>query len=388
MNKILYVIAIALTIFSCASSTSLLQHGDYDRAIDVSVKKLIKKPSKSKEIDILDRAFHLANDYDNDAIKTLKSSGRNDQWDKILNHLYNLRDRQNVVKRVPSRVLQKIRFREVDYNEAISVARHNVAEYFYAHGTKLLLKKDKKSARQAYDEFYKVKRLFPDYKDIDQRMQDAEAMGVCQVLFEMQNSTDKIIPKGFEVALLNVTLKNLNKKWINFDTKERKNLFYDYTILLSLKNIEVSPEHVRTKEYEESKEVDDGFQYVLDENGNVKKDTSGNDIKIPKTKFIKAYVKETILAKSAIVRGTIDIYDNRSDQLIKTETITFRSDFLHSWARANGNLKALKPQTRRKLKYRRIPFPSDLQMIYDTNEDLKKVTKYYISRYRNMLINR
>ncbi len=172
MNKILYVIAITLTIFSCASSTSLLQDGNYDRAIDVSVKKLIKKPSKTKEIEILDRAFHLANDYNNDAIKTLKSSSRNDQWDKILNHLYNLRNRQNLVKRVPSKVLQKIRFREVDYNEAISVARHNVAEYLYAHGSKLLQQKERKSARQAYNEFHKVKQLFPDYKDIDQRMRD------------------------------------------------------------------------------------------------------------------------------------------------------------------------------------------------------------------------
>ncbi len=204
----------------------------------------------------------------------------------------------------------------------------------------------------------------------------------------MQNSTDKIMPKGFEVAILNVTLKNLNQKWINFDTKERKNLFYDYTILLSLKNIEVSPEHVRTKEYEESLEVDDGFQYVLDKKGNVKKDTAGNDIKIPKTKIIKAYVKETMLDKSAIVNGTIDIYDNRSDQLIKTETITFRSDFQHGWAKAKGDLKALKPNTRKKLKYNRIPFPSDLQMIYDTNENLKNITQYHISQYRNMLINR
>lgn len=388
MKKILYFLSIIALMASCKSSTSLLQDGDYDEAISVSVKKLIKKPSKTKEVSILDRAFHLANDYDNDAIKTLKGSGRNDQWEKILNHLYKLRNRQNVVKRVSPRILQKINFREIDYNEAIATARHNVAEYFYAHGTKLLMKKDKKSARQAYNELYKVKRLFPNYKDIDNRMDDALAMGTCQVLFEMQNSTDKIMPKGFEVELLSATLKDLNKQWINFDTKENKNIFYDYTILLSLKNIEVSPEHVKTKEYEESMEVKDGFQYVLDENGNVKKDTSGNDIKIPKTKIIKAYVKETSLAKSAIVRGKIEIFDNRSDQLIKTETITFRSDFYHSWARANGELKALSHKTRRKLKNRRIPFPNDLQMVYDTNEDLKKVTKYYISRYRNMLINR
>ncbi len=204
----------------------------------------------------------------------------------------------------------------------------------------------------------------------------------------MQNSSNTVMPKGFEVELLNVTLKNLNKLWINFDTKQRKGLFYDYTILLSLKNIEVSPELVKEKEYEESVEVEDGFQYVLDEKGNVKKDTSGMDIKIPKTKLLRCKVKETIISKSAIVRGTIDFYDNRSNQLIKTETITFQSDFHHSWANAFGELKALTQKTRNKLKNKRIPFPSDLQMIYDTNEDLKQVTKQIISRNRNMLINR
>lgn len=388
MKRILYVIAVAITIISCASSTTLLQQGNYDQAIEKSVKKLIKKPSKAKEIDILGKAFELANQYDNDAIKTLKKTGQPDIWDRILTHLNNLRNRQNVVKRVPQRVLERINFNEIDYNEAIAVSRQNMATYFYALAEKLLHKGDKKSAREAFHGLYKIKQFFPHYKNIDEMMAEAEAKGTCHVLFEMQNSTDKVMPKGFEVELLNVTLKNLNKQWINFDTKERKNLFYDYTILLSLKNIEVSPELVKTKEYEESIEVEDGFQYVLDEKGNVKKDTNGMDIKIPKTKLLRCKVKETILSKSAIVRGTIDFYDNKSDQLIKTETITFQSDFHHSWASAFGELKALSPKTRRKLKNRRIPFPSDLQMIYNTNEDLKRVTKHIVARNRNMLINR
>jgi len=388
MKRILYVIAIALSIVACTSSTKLLQQGNYDQAIQKSVKKLIKNPSKGKEINILSKAFELANQYDNDAIKTLKKTDQPDIWDKVLAHLNNLRNRQNIVKRTPQNVLQRINFREIDYNEAIAVSRQNAATYFYALAEKLLQKGDKRSARQAFKELYKIKRYFPHYKDIDEKLTEAQDKGTCNVLFEMQNSTDKIMPKGFEVELLNVTLKSLNKLWINFDTKERKELFYDYSILLSLKNIEVSPELVRTKEYEESIEVEDGFQYVLDEKGNVKKDTNGMDIKIPKTKLLRCKVKETILSKSAIVRGTINFYDNKSEQLIKTETITFQSDFHHSWASAFGELKALKAKTRRKLKNRRIPFPSNLQMIYDTNEDLKRVTKHIISRNRNMLINR
>lgn len=388
MNKIFLGIVITLLTISCTSSTKLLQQGNYDQAIHKSVKKLIKKPTKTKEINILKKSFQLANQYDNDAIKTLKKTEQLDIWDKILSHLNNLRNRQNIVKRVNESILQKINFREIDYNEAIAVSKQNAATYLYAHAETLLNKGDKKSARQAFYDLNNIKRYFPNYRDVDEKMTEAEIKGTYNVLFEMQNVSNTVMPKGFEAELLNVTLKNINKLWINFDTKELKNLFYDYTILLSLKNIEVSPELVKEKEYVESIEVEDGFQYVLDKKGNVKKDTNGMDIKIPKKKLLKCKVKETILSKSAIVRGTIDFYDNRSDQLIKTETVTFRSDFYHSWASAFGELKALSPKTRRKLKNKRIPFPSDLQMIYDTNQDLKKITKHIISRNRNMLINR
>ena len=292
MKNILYLAAIAIIFASCASSTKLLQQGNYDQAIEKSVKKLIKNPSKTKEINILGKAYQLANQYDNDAIKTLKKTEQADIWDRVLVHLNNLRNRQNIVERTPQGVLQRINFREIDYNEAIAVSQQNAATYFYAHAEKLLQKGDKKSARQAFKELYKIKQYFPRYKDIDSKLSEAQDKGTCNVLFEMQNSSNTVMPKGFEVELLNVTLKNLNKLWINFDTKERKGLFYDYTILLSLKNIEVSPELVKEKEYEESVEVEDGFQYVLDEKGNVKKDTSGMDIKIPKTKLLRCNLND------------------------------------------------------------------------------------------------
>ena len=44
---------------------------------------------------------------------------------------------------------------------------------------------------------------------------------------------------------------------------------------MRLTNIEVSPEQIKEREYEDTKEIEDGFEYVLDGNGNVAKDSSG-----------------------------------------------------------------------------------------------------------------
>ena len=113
-------------------------------------------------------------------------------------------------------------------------------------------------------------------------MDQAVLIGTNNVLFKIRNLSQQVMPKDFENELLKITLKKLNKQWLNFDTRENQNLYYDYTIYLNIKAIDKTPERIKEIHYDETKRIRDGDEYVLDENGNVKKDSLGNDIKIPK----------------------------------------------------------------------------------------------------------
>ncbi|HJN06821.1 MAG TPA: hypothetical protein QF480_09415 [Bacteroidales bacterium] len=382
-----YVLMLSLLITSCVSSSKRLQQGEYDKAIVKAAKVLQKKPTKTNEVKTLKKAYNLANNKDLEAIKLLKLSGQPDIYEKVVIHYRRLINRQEVIERLSDEVLVRIGFVPVDYSQEFITSKNKAAKFFYAHAIKLLEEGDKQSARQAWDELAKVKNYFPVYQDVDDKMNEAYSKGVNHVIFMIANESRTVLPEDFEDELLKISLKNINKQWLNFDTYVDKNINYDYSIYLNIKHIEVSPERVKEIQYEESKEIEDGFEYVLDKNGNVKKDEDGNDIKVPRYSIITCYVTETRLNKRAIVSGSLDFYDERSGQLVKTMPIASEFVFDYRLAIANGNLDALKKKTRRLIKHEPIPFPTDLQLIFDTNENLKSKVKRIINSNRAILLN-
>lgn len=384
MNKLIPLVLIIAFVSACSSS-KYLREGNYDKAIDKSVKKLSRKPTDKDEIRVLKKAYKLANEDNLNRINRLKLSGQADIWDAVLRNYEVLRLRQEKVSRLPESVLSKINYKYVDYNSEIANAKKKAAAFYYANGKNLLQKNDKASFRQAYAELLRVKDFYPHYLDVDQLIQEAHFKGTNQVLFKIENATQQVMPENFERDLKKITLKKLNTHWLNFDTYESDDYNYDYFIILNLKHIEVTPEMVKQNNYQDKKRVRDGFQYVLDANGNVKKDSNGNDIKEPRYVDIICNVKEFNMHKRAIVSGNINFYDNRTKQLIKTDKITAESVFDHAYGEATGNLEAMSKKTKDLLKRRPAPFPNDLQMIYDTNESLKRSAMTIVRRHRRIL---
>ena len=75
MKKIIVFTIIALFIVGCASSLKQLQRGNYDEAIKKAVKNLRVDPTDQEQIEVLDKAYLLANQQDRDRIKFLKEEG-------------------------------------------------------------------------------------------------------------------------------------------------------------------------------------------------------------------------------------------------------------------------------------------------------------------------
>jgi hypothetical protein len=372
---------------SCVSSSKHLQKGDYDSAIDKAVKTLMKKPDKTAEIEVLVKAFNLANNQDNEQIKQLKLTGQPDIFDQVVVLYQHLQYRQEKVERLHDNILKKVEFQHVDYSNAIVESKNKAAEFLNAHATSLMANGNKPDARQAYYEFLKVKEYFPNYDQIDRKINAAAQRGTNNIIFYIKNDRRTMLPQDFESELLKISLKQLNQQWLNFDTWEDENIQYDYSIYLTLRNIQTSPDLVKEVNYKEELKVEDGFDYVLDGHGNVMKDTLGNDIKVPRTKIIVCYITETQMNKSATVGGTLDFYDNRTGQMVRTFPVSSEFAFHYRFATANGDFMALKKETRQIVELRPVPFPTDLQIIFDTNEDLKSKTKNMIADNRKMLEN-
>lgn len=381
-RAILYSLLAAFILTGCSSAKKQMLKGNYDSAIRKSVKKLRKKPNSIKYEDILVTSFKKATQRDNERIEFMRKEGTPDVWDDIFNIYSNMKRRQDLVKTLPN-VPSGIRL--VNYDDEIINAKKKAAEFFYSHGKSLLEKGGRENARQAYRDFMNVKRYYADYKDVDEQIGVAQFEGTANAIFVMQNASGMILHEGFQAELMKITVADLGGQWIQYYLNEQEGLYYDYTIALNLKTIDVSPESIQERARIERKKIRDGWDYVLDDNGNVMKDSLGNDIKIPKYKEITCEVVETLQDKKAVVAGVIDYHDNRSGQLIKSEPVTAQSFFNHVSIRTNGDLEALSDETKALVGSRPVPFPPDPEMILRTADALKDLTRAALVENKKLL---
>ena len=358
-----------------------MQSGNYDAAIHKSVRKLTKR-KKDKEIIILEQAYKKANERDQEQINFLKKEGNPDNWDQLYTIYSNMSRRQNSIKPLLPLMIEsenRTAFFEIkNFDEELIQTKQKAAELLYARALSLLEKNTKTDARKAYSDLQTVKNYYSNYKDIDVQINKAINIGTSYVIFKMKNNTGVPLPPSFQDELTKISMSELNNNWLQYHVNEVKGLNYDYTILVNMKNINVSPEAVKELQYTETKEVPDGFQYALDKKGNVQKDSSGNDIKLPKTKIVACNVIEVYQNKKAIIAGTLDFINNASGQLIKTDPITSENFFEFRSATAMGDTNILKPETKAKLGKRPVPFPNDFDMILAAGQTLKGMVKNII----------
>lgn len=375
MKKIIYLIIGIFIISGCSSTKNLFSKGNYDKVIDKSVKKLVKKPDSEKDAVNLDKAYRLANERDLERINYLKLEGNPDTWDEVYRRYAILSARQSKVKRVlPLKIGGKtIDYEYVDYNAEMADAKAKAADYYYDHGKKLMDNNTKESYRQAYQELTRAKDYKGgSYQDIDALISEARYKGISRVLVNTINRTHLNLPEDFMENLLSFNTNGLNSQWVEYHLRPLdRNIEYDYIIDVIIQIIDVSPEMFDTKEYMEKKTVEDGFEYVLDKNGNVMKDSLGNDIKVKKYKDLSCTVIERFQEKSVSIKGEIEILSTEPRRLISKEPVGASTFFEHKSARAVGDIEALKPETLKLLDSEPLPYPDDFTMIYDCGDALR-----------------
>jgi len=388
MKNLHYLLLLLLLVTSCASPKKYMVNQNYDAAIEKAVHKLLKSPKKGELMVTIDRAYNLANQQDLERVKFLEQEGNPRNFDEVVNIYRRLKNRQTLVNTItPFQYNGKTyNYQQVDYDQALIDSKRKAADYFYAHGKKLMQNSDKESIREAYEEFAKVKEYTGDYTDIDQYIAEARDRGMSRVLVQAINNTQLKFSPEFMDNLLTIDNKGLNSFWVEFDFRDMDpRTQYDYYVNVNLDNILISPDKSEEKDYTEEKKVEDGWNYALDSRGNVMKDSLGNDIKIKKYKDLKCTVIETHQHKSCQVSGVVEYIQNNPSKLLRKVPIGANLDFDHSWARAIGDLGALSDASKQKCQVKAMPFPSDLDMVYEGTDRLKLAITNVLRSNRNYI---
>ncbi|NNM15431.1 MAG: hypothetical protein HKO56_02145 [Bacteroidia bacterium] len=389
-NLLVFVSLLCFILSSCSSSKQALKRGDFNSAVRYSSKKLRKKPNKQKQIAILEEAFAKANQQNMDRITFLKKEGNPDNWDEIYRLYASIKSRQQLVKTLPRLQVKKeagriVQFNFIDTDDELIQAKKQAAEYAYANAEKLLSTGNKTDARKAYEELKQVNVYYNNYKNTNELMNQALWVGTTHVIVTLENNSLSVVPKEFFDEIKKLNLNEINRDWIAYDTNVDTSMNYDYNVIINLKVIDVSPEQVKETQYTKTKEIVDGWEYVLDDNGNVLKDSLGNDVKQDKVVTISCLIKEFNMRKGAVLTGTLDYINTNSKQLMRSEPLTSESYFEHRWATAIGDKRALDKKTEDLLKANQVPFPSDMDIIMRTGFVFRENAESLILRNRQYL---
>lgn len=384
-----FILILTIILSACGSSKKQLEKGNYDAAIDKSVKQLRKDRNNAKEIDNLQIAYKNANDLDNERVRFLKMESKPNNWDEIYLVYKRLYDRQTLVRTVTplNSNGRSIDFPYVDYMPEMVSAKRKAADFYYAHGMELMKSDIKESYRQAYDEFIRAKNYVGDYEGIDNKIMEAKFKGMSRVFVSIENKSIIKFPKEFEDDLLALDLPNLNTEWVEYHTQNlNQNIQYDYFVNVNIINVAVSPDQTFQRDSVIKRNIDDGYSYVLDKNGNVTKDTLGNDVKIKKYKTIQCALIETVQKKNCRIDGDIEVIQINPNKILKKDPIGAQSNFDNISSRAVGDIQALNPQQLERTRTSILPFPSDIEMVLRCSGSLKMAIRGAMQNNRRFIL--
>ncbi len=162
----------------------------------------------------------------------------------------------------------------------------------YENARVLLKSSNKLDFRKAYDDLGYIESINPNYKNAQKLMDDAQFKGTDFVNVYAVNETDMIIPKQLQNDLLDFSTYGLNDKWTVYHNVRQKNINYDYSMILNFREIHISPEQIKEKEFVKEKEIKDGFKMLLDSRGKPVKDSLGRPVKVENFKKITIKIFE------------------------------------------------------------------------------------------------
>lgn len=391
MKRINILFGIATMVFfsACTSLEKMVERGDYDEAIVKVAKRISGKKNKStRDIKILEAAFKKITEEDLANAAYLKNMGRASSWDDVYNTYDRIEERQELIRPflpLVSKDGYRARFQFADVFELKKEAAEQATAFNYNEAIRLLdvSKKDynKSAARKAYDALVQIEKYTDRYKDSEHLREEARFLGTNRVLVTLENNTFGFMPREVEEEIMNVNVKELNTFWTKYYTQKTLEHDYDMIARLNLDRIDISPERELVDRYRDTKEIKDGWEYVLDEKGNVMKDSLGNDIKKDRFITVVADVVEIHRTKAALASGRLGLFDAYTGELIESRPFNVEANFSSYASSFQGDRRALCDRSRNRLRGYPERFPSDLAMSLDVAHNLKEIMKDELRRF-------
>jgi len=310
----------------------------------------------------------------------LKRQNSFSAWEKIYHLGRDIQKREHLVAPLVPILKREGYAITVKLVKAAAIVNQAAAELASRHYNKaegmmaLAYRGDKGAARAAYNHYNSAKHYDGNYKDVYEKKAEAYELGIVKIQYCVINRANSFLPHAFVHELNRINTGQLNSKWEKYYVGE--NLAdMDYHLQVNLENINIGPEVIRERSFEQSKEIKNGFALMYDRAGKVVLDSLGNEVRVPKFKTVNAHVFETTQEKVAIVNAKVDLIDARRGAILDSDRLCERIDFNNCWVDIEGDKRALTTKIVNHANNRPVQFPSDRQMLLDIAHQMKsKIT--------------
>ncbi|MBC7749855.1 MAG: hypothetical protein H7Z76_14995 [Methylotenera sp.] len=391
MKKITPLLFLFILVSACGVKQvqNLLSSGNYDQAIENAVSNLrTNKDKKGKQdyVYLLEEAFAKAKERDLNSINLLAKDANPAQLEKMYSTYLQLNQRQETIKPLlPLKLFREGRnaiFPFDNYNDQIIDSKNALSGYLYANAKKLMATTDKMNFRKAYDDLEYLNQINPNFKNVIQLLQEAQFKGSDYVSVYTKNETNMIIPVRLQIDLLDFSTLGLNDKWTVYHSSKQKGIDYDYGMVINFRQIFISPEQIKEREFVKERIIKDGVKKLIDANGKEVVDEKGKVVMVDNLKTVTARIYEYRQFKLCQITAKIDYLNLRSNQLLHSFPISSEFIFENIYATYKGDRRASDDNYYSYFDKNPVPFPNSEQMVYDTGENLKAKIKDIISRNR------
>ena len=393
MKKLSLLFAFLLLI-SCGvkQTRSLLSSGNYDEVVNNSISNLRSNKDKKGNQDyvyLLEEAFAKAKERDLNTLNLLEKDKNPANFEKIYNTYLLLNERQEKIKPLlPLKLLNEGRnaiFPFENYNNQIVASKDNLSLYLYNNAKALLITSNKMNFRKAFDDLNYLNQINSNYKNVQTLMNEALSKGTDYVSVNTKNETNLVIPVRLQNDLLDFSTYGLNNKWTVFHGSKQKGVNYDYAMQIGFREILISPEQIKEREFIKERQIKDGQKKLLDTNGKEVIDDKGKVVMVDNLRNVTIQIYEFKQLKTCQIQAKVDYIDLRNNQLMQSFPLASEFVFENIYSNFKGDRRAADDNYLSYFDRRAVPFPTSEQMIYDTGEDLKMKIKDIITRniFRN-----
>ena len=384
MKKITLLFSFLVFITSCAlkHTQELVHSGDYDNAITIAVSSLeSNKDKKSKQdyVYLLEEAFAKAKERDLNTLNLLEKENNPAQIERIYQLYVGLNNRQEKIKPLlPLQLLKENRtavFAFENYNDKLIASKNALSNHLYSNAKALLKSTNKIDFRKAFDDFTYLNQINPNFKDVNELLKEAKFKGSDFVLVSTKNETNMIIPVRLQNDLLDFNTYGLNDKWTVYHNTEQDGIRYDYGVRIRFREVVISPEQIKEKEFIKERRIKDGQKKLIDANGKEVLDEKGKVVFVDNWKDVTVKVNEFRQFKSCMITAKVDFSNWTTNQLLQSFPLSSEFIFENVYANYKGDRRAADDSYFPNFNKKTIPFPSNEQMIYDAGEDLKNKLK-------------